>query len=431
MSAGETMTMTLDTFPAEDVEPLISDVHPCMLHVVRMGTGKRYNWLEPVPTKIHWRQTFTIQDGKVWVVNTTSELDVGRAVPNTDIVTKLVGNSIILGKNKEHLNMVFLKPKQTNCDATISLILGNRLNLKDEAQLKKYTSCFTGKNKENMMRIRLKATFYKANGEEIASTVSPQTVVDNGNKKIGCMDMYDAWPRKSCSQGGRKVMMISEYDLADDVEPIFEVYDAQGNHRVEIEEQNLIAQPKNSPTTKTVKNSTIIFLTPAQPNLQVIQEIIGNFTTKLVAKRMSDGLVSNRAFPFQYTKCHSTCDHTIDGPEEAKIEHQERAKPNNKKRNMKERTPLQVVPTKKDRRDSVGSSLLGSDGGQSPGTCDMMGHSPAYSGSQGYMSSPEHTPWTSYGAQSVEELPGITVTLTTDEINSFQIPSGEVVIQHL
>ena len=252
------------------------------------------------------------------------------------------------------------------------------------------------------------------------------------DKNTGVIEVY---PTPSTDAVGRVLTVqawrYSEYDLADDVEPIFEVYDAQGNHRVEIEEQNLIAQPKNSPTTKTVKNSTIIFLTPAQPNLQVIQEIIGNFTTKLVAKRMSDGLVSNRAFPFQYTKCHSTCDHTIDGPEEAKIEHQERAKPNNKKRNMKERTPLQVVPTKKDRRDSVGSSLLGSDGGQSPGTCDMMGHSPAYSGSQGYMSSPEHTPWTSYGAQSVEELPGITVTLTTDEINSFQIPSGEVVIQHL
>ena len=29
--------MTLETFPAEDVDPVVANVHPCMLHLVRMG----------------------------------------------------------------------------------------------------------------------------------------------------------------------------------------------------------------------------------------------------------------------------------------------------------------------------------------------------------------------------------------------------------
>ena len=86
--------MTLETFPAEDVHPAVAGVHPCMLHLVRMGNGKRHSWLEPVPTKIHWRQTFEIHGDKVSVINTTSELDVEkdgvtkRKVPAKDEVTQ-------------------------------------------------------------------------------------------------------------------------------------------------------------------------------------------------------------------------------------------------------------------------------------------------------------------------------------------------------
>ena len=74
----ETLYMTLETFPAEDVHPVVANVHPSLLHVVRMGKrkGKRSSWLEPVPTKDHWRQKFEIRGDKVSVINKTSELDV-------------------------------------------------------------------------------------------------------------------------------------------------------------------------------------------------------------------------------------------------------------------------------------------------------------------------------------------------------------------
>ena len=99
--------MTLETFPAEDVPPVSVPnpvpVHPCLLHLVRMGNGKRHNWLEPVPTRNHWRQTFEINGDKVSVINTTSDLDVGRKVPAKDLVTEMNSNIIVLGGSKGNL----------------------------------------------------------------------------------------------------------------------------------------------------------------------------------------------------------------------------------------------------------------------------------------------------------------------------------------
>jgi len=339
VSSGERMIMTLETFPADDVDPLVASVHPCLLHVVRMGVGKRHNWLEPVPTSTHWRQMFEVVNGKVWVINTTSALDVNpdgtkRDVPSTDIVTELHGNRIILGSSKGHLNLVFLKPKRSYCDATISKVLMDRLGITDEEQVTKYTNHFTGKKGcNNLIRIRMKVTFFNSSGELIASAVSPQTVVDNGSKRIGCMDMYEAWPRRSCALGGRKVIMVSEYDLADDVEPKFEVYDNAGNQRPSVEDEWLV-QPLNTSATMTVTNTTIIFLTPAQPNLRRIRESIGEFSIKLVARRRSDGLTS-RTFNFKYVEHNEKCDHLVDSEDGmARIEKRTRARPNFKKRRM-------------------------------------------------------------------------------------------------
>ena len=153
--------MYLETFPAEDVHPFVANVHPSLLHVVRIGKGKRYNHLEPVPTKIHWRQEFEIQGNKVFVINRTSELDEGRRqVPAKDVVTEMHNNTITLGSSKEHLNLVILKPKQSNCDATITKVLGDRLEISDNATLEQYKKYFVGdQGGINLMKIRLQQEF--------------------------------------------------------------------------------------------------------------------------------------------------------------------------------------------------------------------------------------------------------------------------------
>jgi len=380
VAPNTTLFMTLETFPAEDVHPAVAGIHPCMLHLVRMGNGKRHSWLEPVPTKIHWRQTFEIQGDKVSVINTTSELDVEkdgvtkRKVPEMDVVTEMHNNTIILGGSKGNLNLVFLKPKQSNCDATITKVLSDRLGVTDEKVLDQYKKHFVGKEGGiNMMKIRVKVSFFNSARALICSSISPQTVVDNGSKKIGCMEMYDCWPRKSSPTGGRKIMMISEYDLADDVVPRFELYDGEGIHRTDV--QDWIVQPIKSASTMAIKNATIIFLTPAQPHLEKIQNQIGNFSLKLVAHRQGDGMTS-KAFAFEYTTC---CDHRMDGDEEAKIEGQDRAKPGCKKRNLKRQT-LQVPSVKKARTRMGSDEYEASSPGASSGynTSSPVYESPNY-----------------------------------------------------
>jgi len=337
---GEELCMTLETFPAEDTVRAMEaagmrTVHPAMLHNVRMGHGRRNNNLEPVPTKIHWRQQFQIQNNQVFIINRTSELDKNedgswRRIPEKDEVTKVNGNKILLGGNKDNLNLVFLKPKQSKCDATIVNILGDRLETNDEAELKRYSKFFTGKESGiNLMKIRLKVTFYRSSGETLCSAITPQTVVDNGNKKIGSMDMYDAWPRRSSTEGGRKVIMVSEYTLANDVMPRFQIFDQQGVHRTDME--HFLAQPSSSPSEKIIKNGTIIFLTPPQTQLPKIVDMVGAFEIRLVAWRESDGLVSEHFFTFQYD---DACDQSMDGKDMPRIETLDRAKPRHKKRTM-------------------------------------------------------------------------------------------------
>ena len=56
---------------------LLGSVHPLLLHVVRMGKGRRDNEKEPVPTFHHWRQEFVIdKKNNVRIINKASELDV-------------------------------------------------------------------------------------------------------------------------------------------------------------------------------------------------------------------------------------------------------------------------------------------------------------------------------------------------------------------
>merc|ERR1712012_128666 len=149
-----------------------------------------------------------------------------------------------------------------------------------------------------------------------------------------------------------------------------------------------IVQPIQSASTMAIKNTTIIFLTPAQPNLGMIEAQIGNFSLKLVAHRQRDGMYS-KAFAFKYT---DSCDHRMDGDEQAKNEGQDRAKPGHKKRTIPKGQALLQVPTGAKRARSA-----------SPGA------------SSGYnTSSPVH--------ESPQNLPDILLTMTKSEVDQHAIP---------
>merc|ERR1711988_1226247 len=102
---------------------LVSSIHPLLLHVVRMGKGKRDNELEPVPNLKHWKQEFVIdRQRRVRIINKTSELDYMRNVPvclddPRNIVTTIRDqNCIVLGGKKNELNLIALQPQEAHCD---------------------------------------------------------------------------------------------------------------------------------------------------------------------------------------------------------------------------------------------------------------------------------------------------------------------------
>ena len=193
--------MIIQTYPAENVDPLISDVHPILLHVVRIGKGKREQDLEPVPTFFHWRQNFEIKNGEVSVFNKISDLDIWpdgtrRNVPAKDVVTSMVGNKIMLGRKRGQLNLILLQPKQKSraqeSEATVTKVLMDRLRTNDEKEIAKYEKLYKGKNSKNLKRLRLKIDFICDNLQ--TTVISSQTIVDSGNKDIGAMDFVDAGP---------------------------------------------------------------------------------------------------------------------------------------------------------------------------------------------------------------------------------------------
>jgi len=387
-SVNGKLRMEIQTYPAEDVDPLVANIHPCLLHVVRIGKGKRDQELEPVPTYYHWKQVFEIENGKVKILNRISDLDVEkdgvtrRPVPSIDEVTELHGNSIVLGRKRGQLNLILLQPKQQSRakpnEASVTKVLADRLQTKDKNKIELYEQFFKKEHGTNLKRVRLRVDFFTEYNEPFGFSISPQTIIDTGNKQIGSMDFYDATPHKSCVNGGRKIIMVSEYNLAKDVSPVFQVYDGFDVHRPEFD--NYLAQPPKNEFN--LKNQTIVFITPPQTRLMEIKEHLRNYTIKLLAKRKGDGYTSNKTFNFRYIDHQPNqcpfCDYKVDSDELVQIEAGiERPKPRQKKRVMN--TNPASPNDKRQRVISSDEQSLGS-AAMSPGSSA----SPSYSTTSSY-----------------------------------------------
>jgi len=337
------LKMIIQTYPAPDIDPRVANIHPCILHVVRIGKGKREQGLEPVPTYYHWKQEFEIEDGTVRILNRISEeLDVEkdgvtpRQVPLIDDITTIRGNKINLSRKRGDLNLILLQPKQKARakanEATVTKVLADRLGTDCPQTLEMYEKIF--KNAKSLKRICLRVDFFTENDQPCGSSISAP-IIDTGNKEIGSMDFYDATPHKSCVQGGRKVIMVSEYTLDKNVAPIFKVYDQNDQHHPELD--TFLVQPHKDEVN--LKNQTIIFITPKQPRLDEIGTYLANYKIKLLGKRMGDGYESNKMFNFRYIEHQFNncpfCDHKVDSDEHVQIEAGiDRPKPRQKKRVM-------------------------------------------------------------------------------------------------
>jgi len=312
------LRMTIETFPTDNVPELIEDVHPLILHLVKMGKGRREQDKEPVPNCHHWKLDFLIENDSVFIENKISDLDFNddgskRNIPSRDLVTQVQDNKITLNGKRGNLNLVILTPKQdaraknaNSGEATVGTVLADRVKFKNNKTINEMSKIF--KNAYYMKKVNLKVKFFtplKGDWKKICSSISPNSIRDIGNKVIGALELHDVTPLKSCAVGGRKVAMISEYDLAENTVPIFQVWDNEGFRRMDLD--HLLVQPTHNQTSDTrtlsVRKTSIIFLTPAQPNLHRL----ANMKIKLTLLREGDGQLANNAFDFKYIKHIQHC----------------------------------------------------------------------------------------------------------------------------
>ena len=300
------------------------------LILVRIGKGKRDNFLEPVPYNYSWCLKFQIQNRVVSIINQTSELDFEADGSPRDrvpldpnhpdsVITRLTeDNQIILGKKTNMLNLITLQPKTqkpNGPEATLQGVLRDRLGHHSLDTIAKVEKFFVNKNKIknaiNLKKYRLQVDFFLDAdltlhlGGDVTGDIK-----DTGNKREGAMDIFDVINQKCCVRGGRKVLIDSEYSLPKgEVKPVFEIYDSAGNHHPDRE--FLL----NQPTDVKVRNLTIHLITPPQDIDFINQLRAEGLIIKLLIKR-KDGHKSPKKFNFNYiphidTQC-PYCDFRVD-----------------------------------------------------------------------------------------------------------------------
>ena len=111
------------------------------------------------------------------------------------------------------------------------------------------------------------------------------------------MDINLVNPRRSCSNGGRKIYLVFDSPIShDDVEPYFQIF-TQNGHRL-VDKEHLLLQPGKTGDF-LVLFETIIFEAPAQAHLD---EISSNGWTIKVTARRRNGEESTNNFEFSYQK---------------------------------------------------------------------------------------------------------------------------------
>ena len=289
--------------------PECTEIHPTLLYVVRKGKGnRRMTEREPVPNHHHWRQEFYIVDRCVRVRNRTSEADLARydkieKIPKLDDMFMLGSDMVLnIGKGTGELNLIILIPKtearSLDKEVTINKIIADRVS--DPEAMEAVLNNYKKKTATNIKKLKLKVEIFNLETNMLIHSAISPSICDTASKEHGAMDFAEASPLRGCSKGGRKVLMVAENQIAKDVEPVFLLYDQNGQRLEEMED--ILTQPNDErfPDAKNVSvmKETIIFITPPQPNIEMVMR--NGWTIKLAGLRKSDGFVSTKKFNFNY-----------------------------------------------------------------------------------------------------------------------------------
>ena len=317
--------------------PQLASFSPCVLQHVRKPKGRLEYEKMPVPYLDHYNQEFLVNTGDhtVFIRKNVSHLDDGRInvekLGDWEQVAKIDGDMRMhLGKADDHLKLRVIFPNSdTRCKTEDDGITTKKML--QHRNLPLHLSTLITNHDQIRIHVEVQLPGVDVEWETIGEGLS-QTVTNTKSKHLGTLEIYDRAPHSSCSFGGSKVMIVSEFSLAKDVKPQFQLWDPRTGERVAEEEeerllnnqidmeeeqekrQRRIDAEETFPTkwperhrqseqtntnikSKIVAGRVLIFKTPCQPHIEEIN--LRSFEFKLVVKRMSDGAESN-AFNFCY-----------------------------------------------------------------------------------------------------------------------------------
>ena len=317
------MKVTISTHPTFQFSPDkavkypgVEEFSPCLIYPFDKPKGQ-YLWDKmPIPYLQHWKLELLIDENTVFIKKNISERDQGNRtiekVPDWEELFKIgQDQKLHLGKENNKLKVKILYPKtearSTEGDVTVLEMLKQRgFPQKPEIAME---FC-EGTNKKNLKECKLLVDIHALKGGnwELIGRGLSTTIKDSKS----LLDIHYRSPNVSCSEGGSKIIMVSESSLSKDVIPEFQLWSKETGRRIEDrEEEKRLLNNKIDQCDIRVQNGWLLFPTPPQPKLEDI--FSKGYIFKLVAKRVSDGAVS-RTFDFTY-RAHDSCLYTVqEGP---------------------------------------------------------------------------------------------------------------------
>ena len=291
-------------------ESFTREPHPSLIHVIHKKGNRRDHAKETVPNAKHWRREFQLIGKDIYVLNNTSAADEGRtAIPDIDKICSLKGNTITLDGQHSSLHLALIQLKTEHKARGEELHLDHFLEHQvKNAETRKILQDVRGRNK-----VKIRLEIFDKHGKLLGAALSG--IITNSSSSIcGPLNIHDVTPLKSCSRGGRKIIIIPEFVIARDVKPTFQLYDKDGKHLVDQEEE-MLTQPNEEKLS--IRRSTITFITPPQDKADSI--MLKKYLIRLVLKRQSDGVTSTNKPIFEITP-HDfydglclLCDYDLDG----------------------------------------------------------------------------------------------------------------------
>lgn len=158
------------------------------------------------------------------------------------------------------------------------------------------------KNNINSNYVKLLVEVFDAKTLKFLTSSISEPIINSKDKSHGPIKLHDINPTISCTNGKTKIFVLSFFVLAEDIKPIFIIYDPKKKSIVKNEElENKIIQP-NELECSIFNKYILKFNTPKQ-DWEIVNKIeqLG-YQIRVTVYRLSDKRMCDTHFPFKYVR---------------------------------------------------------------------------------------------------------------------------------